>query len=340
VRAVASIEQALHELFQDIDQEAFDRLAARLDEAVELADEITGEWLRGKRRVAAYLRASKGVVTNIHSRISAVSARWLTESVGLATFSAQQHYSLDVLQHNETLTGSALFALSDDRPARLLLLHLGTSSPAGHDADPEQAPAASDLPRTPSTLGERLRRERLDARLSLRALAEQAGVSASLLSQLERGIVEPNLSSVRRIASALGTSVGHLADASNEGDAEEIEVTRVGARRLVDLPDSPLRAELLVRDGGRRLEVWIGILPAATDPHLRSRQHPRDEFILVLEGRMQLQQRGRETWLESGDAVYIRAGAEHRLASGGNEPLRFLSVIPLAEPRPHPPEYD
>ena len=339
MRAVASIEQAVHDLFQDIDEEAFDRLADRLDENVELADEITGEWLRGKQRVAAYLQASKGVVTDIHSRLSSVSARWLTDSVGLATFSAQQHYSLDVLEHDERLTGTALFAIRERRPARLLLLHLGTWSLADHHEPPApESPRLTGDTAARTILGERLRQARLDADLSLRALADRAGVSASLLSQLERGVTEPNLSSLRRIATALGTSVGRLVDPVETPRTDGVQVIRSDARRRVDIPDSPLRAELLVPDGGRELEAWIGTLPPADGSDARPRRHPRDEFILILEGRMKVTHAGGEMLLETGDAVYIHAEANHRLATTESSGVRFLSVIPLGATKDRPRE--
>ncbi|MDT7695129.1 MAG: hypothetical protein QOI75_4496, partial [Pseudonocardiales bacterium] len=49
-------------------------------------------------------------------------------------------------------------------------------------------------------IGDQLRLLRSRRGLSLRALAAEAGVSATLLSQIERGVTEPSLATLRRLA--------------------------------------------------------------------------------------------------------------------------------------------
>lgn len=331
MRAVASIEQALVELFTNLDREDFDGVASRLDDDVELADEITGDWLRGKERVAAYLRASKGVVTGVHSRISSLSTRWLTGTVGLATFTARQHYSLDVVPRDEMLTGTALFGFPDRGPVTLLLLHLLTPAPACESlevAEPQWREKTASAART-TTLGERLRSERKQANLSLRALADRAGVSASLLSQVERGRVEPNLASLRRIADGLSVSIVRLIDDNGGAEQPESRVVRASHRRRIELPDSLLACEFLVPDVDRTMEVWIGTLQPGTSASLPPRPHDQDEFLLVLEGLMRLEYGGVDLLLEPWDSAYVRRGEPHRFTSGSDEPLRFLSALAL-----------
>src|SRR5688572_14993254 len=66
-------------------------------------------------------------------------------------------------------------------------------------------------------LGARLRDARQNRGLSLRALAEKTGFSASFLSQIELGQASPSLGSLQRIADALGVTVAGLV--ANEGGA-------------------------------------------------------------------------------------------------------------------------
>src|SRR5918911_200215 len=63
--------------------------------------------------------------------------------------------------------------------------------------------ASSDVP----ALGERIRAERIGRGLSLRALARDVGVSASMISQIETGKVQPSVSTLYAITSALGMSI-------------------------------------------------------------------------------------------------------------------------------------
>ncbi len=68
-----------------------------------------------------------------------------------------------------------------------------------------------------NSLGGRIRSLRIDKNLSLKQLSERASVSVSMLSELERNSVDPSLKSLRKIAQALGVSVGYLVDGQTSG---------------------------------------------------------------------------------------------------------------------------
>ncbi len=68
-------------------------------------------------------------------------------------------------------------------------------------------------------VGEHVRRLRTDGGLSLRALAGQTGFSPSFISQLENGQVSPSISSMERIAEALGVTLGEFFVAAAGGRA-------------------------------------------------------------------------------------------------------------------------
>ncbi|KAB7591713.1 helix-turn-helix transcriptional regulator, partial [Verminephrobacter sp. Larva24] len=59
-------------------------------------------------------------------------------------------------------------------------------------------------------LGKRLHELRLTRGMSLRALAQAAGVSPTLLSQIERGVTEPSLSTLRALSAVFGESMAAL----------------------------------------------------------------------------------------------------------------------------------
>ena len=60
--------------------------------------------------------------------------------------------------------------------------------------------------KTAGALGDYLKEQRLSARLSLRQLAEQAGVSNPYLSQIERGLRKPSAEVLQQIAKAMRIS--------------------------------------------------------------------------------------------------------------------------------------
>lgn len=70
--------------------------------------------------------------------------------------------------------------------------------------------ARTKVGKTVETLGDYLREQRLSSRLSLRQLAEQAGVSNPYLSQIERGLRRPSAEVLQQLAKALRISAEQL----------------------------------------------------------------------------------------------------------------------------------
>ena len=104
--------------------------------------------------------------------------------------------------------------------------------------------AKGKVGRTVGSLGDYLREQRQASRLSLRQLAEQAGVSNPYLSQIERGLRRPSAEVLQQLAKALRIS------------AEQLYI-RAGIVSLEEVPGAPERS------------VELAIL---SDPHLNERQ--------------------------------------------------------------------
>jgi transcriptional regulator with XRE-family HTH domain len=168
--------------------------------------------------------------------------------------------------------------------------------------------------------------------LSLRELASKSGLSPSLVSQVERGISEPSISSLRKIAEALDVSIFYLLDdrpglQDSPGESITKQVVRRGDRRRLTLPSSGLRYELLCPDTERNMEAWIATLQPGVATGDTLRGHPSEEFLLVLSGTMELEYGGETVLLEEGDSVYYDGREPHRLWARGDTPLRMLSVL-------------
>jgi transcriptional regulator with XRE-family HTH domain len=178
--------------------------------------------------------------------------------------------------------------------------------------------------------GTNIRRYRTEQKLSLRELGERAGVSASLLSQVENGRIDPSISSLRRIAEALDVSIFYLLeDGRDDGRGAPIDraIVRAGDRRRVLLEQSGLEYELLCPDVDRRMEVWIGHLAPNSATGDSRRGHAGEELMLVLAGRMGVEYGSDVAVLERGDSIYIDGTVPHRMRALGDEPLTFLSAL-------------
>jgi transcriptional regulator with XRE-family HTH domain len=99
--------------------------------------------------------------------------------------------------------------------------------------------AKGKVGKTVETLGDYLREQRVSARLSLRQLAEQAGVSNPYLSQIERGLRRPSAEVLQQLARALRISAEQLyiragIVAPDEGIGGSVELAVLGDHSLTE----------------------------------------------------------------------------------------------------------
>jgi transcriptional regulator with XRE-family HTH domain len=176
-------------------------------------------------------------------------------------------------------------------------------------------------------VGARIRALREGLGLSLRDLADRSGVSAPMLSQVERGATSPTLAVAERIATGLDLNLSQLLRL-DEGDGVDVvrRADRVaggtrGHRYEVLTPPRP----------GQRAEVSLHALrprAATGGPADPPRHEPgARETAVVLDGRVRLHCAGAVHELDEGDAVTFDADLPHRFENPGDEPARFYAVV-------------
>jgi transcriptional regulator with XRE-family HTH domain len=180
----------------------------------------------------------------------------------------------------------------------------------------------------PSPSGARIRALRDAMGLSLRDLAERCGVSAPMLSQVERGETSPTLVVASRIASGLELSLSQLLRL-DEGDG--VTVVRSGERLLGGRAEGHRYEVLTPPLPGQRAELSEHRLApgAATagpdDPPIH--EPGSRETAVVTAGRVRLVCDGVAHELERGDAVTFDADLPHHFENPGRKESSFLSVI-------------
>jgi transcriptional regulator with XRE-family HTH domain len=175
--------------------------------------------------------------------------------------------------------------------------------------------------------GARIRRLREAMELSLRDLAERSGVSAPMLSQVERGETSPTLAVAERIAGGLELTLSQLLRLD---ETDGVSVVRVADRRRGGGPRH--RYEVLTPPlPGLRAEVSLhSLAPGAStgepgDPPMH--EPGSRETAVVLSGRLRLACAGVTHDLEPGDAVTFDADLPHHFENPGEEEARFHAVV-------------
>ena len=169
-----------------------------------------------------------------------------------------------------------------------------------------------------------LKRLREGKKMSLDAVAKVSGVSKSMLGQIERGDVNPTLSTVWKIANGLKVSFTELMTRP-EMDfevirREEVEPVTGDGGRYRNFPMFPF-------DGERRFEIYyIEMDPAS---HLEAEPHPdgTQEFVTAFSGALTVCVDNHELAVESGSSLRFKADRPHSYRNTSDEICRLSMVI-------------
>jgi XRE family transcriptional regulator, regulator of sulfur utilization len=175
--------------------------------------------------------------------------------------------------------------------------------------------------------GTRIRRLREGMDLSLRDLADRSGVSAPMLSQVERGETSPTLQVAERIAGGLELSLSQLLRLD---ETDGVSVVRAGDRLRVGAGGHTYEV-LTPPLPGLRAEVSLHTLApgAATgepdDPPIH--EPGSRETAVVVHGSLRFVCAGVQHDLAAGDAVTFDADIPHHFENAGPEDARFYAVV-------------
>jgi transcriptional regulator with XRE-family HTH domain len=182
-------------------------------------------------------------------------------------------------------------------------------------------------PRTQEArLGRQIRQLRHEQGLTLVALAALTSLSHPFLSQLERGLARPSMTSLERIAKALHSTQSELM-----ARATDDALTRPGppftlirADEGTMLPAAGGSARLLV---GRGAHFHPTIYVGANTEFEEYYRHPEDEFVHVIDGAIAVDLGDAGiVGLSAGDSLYYRGGTPHRWRTIDGAVYRVLAV--------------
>jgi transcriptional regulator with XRE-family HTH domain len=184
----------------------------------------------------------------------------------------------------------------------------------------------------PSSLGAAIRAERKKAGRTLQDVAKEADFSISYLSQIERNLLTPSVSTLKRIADVLHIPAGQLmfAGAHNGSVPSLVTVVRRKERKRLSFPGSNIEYELLTPDMRRRSSLLWVTAPPGSDSGVASFSHEGEDGVLVLKGELEVEIGSVWHKLKAGDTVYFNAGLPHRWRNPGtvNAEAIWLSTPP------------
>ena len=173
-------------------------------------------------------------------------------------------------------------------------------------------------------LGTRIRALRQSRRLTLRAVADRAGVTESFLSQVERDVTSPSIATAGRIARALDVSIAQLfAEEPVTG-----RVVRREARRRVAYPGLKATDEFLTANMAGRLQVIMSTIDPGGGTGEEPYSHDSDEeVVVILSGVLDLWVADEHYVLREGDAIQFPSRLPHWNMNRGTAPVTVLFCL-------------
>ncbi len=203
-------------------------------------------------------------------------------------------------------------------------------TPVGAAASALRDPAPAELdPLGPAVIGARVKALREASSLSLRDLAARSGVSAPMLSQVERGETSPTLTVASRIAAGLELRLSQLLRLDEGGSVTIVRASarqRGGSRRrghsfeVMTAAQPGQRAEL-----SRHTLAPGGATGAADDPPMH--EPGSRETALIERGSVVLVCDGQRHLLQEGDCVTFDADLPHHFENPTTAEAAFLAVV-------------
>lgn len=173
-------------------------------------------------------------------------------------------------------------------------------------------------------IGERLRELREARNISMRALATRSGLSANALSMIERGRASPSVSTLYKLADALGVSITSFFGADTQ--RQQVVCMRADARARVSFTRGVfegLGGEQFVG----RVEPFMLTLESNANSGPRTMTHTGHEFVFCLRGQLEYQVERQVYQLSAGDSLLFAAHLKHRWRNIGGTVVSALIII-------------
>ena len=167
-----------------------------------------------------------------------------------------------------------------------------------------------------------LKRLRKERNLSLGELAEMAGVSKVMLSQLEKGSSNPTINTIWKITGALRLPYTSLLEMPESG------VIHVQKRDIHELKEGKYHIfSYYAKDQERNFEMYQIEMDAGCVHESIGHSTDSSEYIMVVEGQMDLELNGESYFLDTDDGFCFNAAVPHIYRNRGTERTKLMLMI-------------
>lgn len=168
------------------------------------------------------------------------------------------------------------------------------------------------------SLGDRIRTMREKLKLDVDQLADKIGCTPEYLEEIERGKVAPPVGALIQISRALAVDSASLLSESKKAERRRSYRKRTKAYAYKNLtPDAQ----------DKHLWAYLVTLEPKKAHEMVAYKHEGEEFVYVLEGRVEIQVGDQVNIVKRGGSLHFNSGIAHQLKNLSTKPTRLLVVV-------------
>jgi len=191
------------------------------------------------------------------------------------------------------------------------------------------------MPSNRMSVGEKIKRVRIEKAISSADLARRSGISAADLAKMEENELAPPLGVIINLAKVLAVPVGDLF--GDRGDSPFCIVRSDDGTAVSRFSSTYAKSCGYTYQGlgqqkrNRRMEPFLVTLNPKQEQEVPANRHSGEEFIYVLEGKVEVSLLDHKGILNRGDSIYYDSSVPHIISCHGDKPAKILAVIYVEE---------
>lgn len=178
-------------------------------------------------------------------------------------------------------------------------------------------------------VGEKIRNARKEKNMTISELASKIDVTAGYISQIERDLIDPSLSVLRRLCKAIQIPLAELF--SEEFTPGVVEIP-AGSRTKIKFADINMTYEFLTpyikeKECSPKMEVFYYKLAPKSWGSSEIMQHEADECTYILKGEVEYHIDGKIYTIKEGGSLYIPENLQHTLYNATDEYVEGIGIM-------------